>query len=84
MLRFTPTRIEADATGAKRHDLQEPAGHRHVLEEVKELVLIAEIAVEGEGRRDAEDGRTAMRHGRGKLAASDAVRHPGAPDLRWS
>jgi hypothetical protein len=63
---LTPTRVEAEATGAKRHDLQQSAGHRNVLEEVKELVLVAEVAVEDQGRRHAEDGESSRRNARAK------------------
>src|SRR6266478_3260454 len=45
------TRVEAEARGAEGDDLQQPAGHREVLEEVDELVLVGEMIVEGERRR---------------------------------
>jgi hypothetical protein len=32
--------VKAETTGAECHDLQQAAGHRDVLEEVNELVLI--------------------------------------------
>src|SRR5438445_8128133 len=53
--------VEADATGTEGDDLQQPASHRDVLEEVEELVLVGEIAVEGECGRDGE-GREHSSH----------------------
>jgi len=45
-------RIEAEATGAERNDLQKAACHRDILEEVDELVLIAQLVMECQSRRD--------------------------------
>jgi hypothetical protein len=38
--------VEADAAAAESDHVQQAAGHRNVLEEVDELVLVAEIAVD--------------------------------------
>jgi len=40
---------------AKGNDLQQPARHRDVLDEVEQLVLVGEIIVEDECRRYRED-----------------------------
>src|SRR5471032_421105 len=50
----TTASIEAEATGTEGHDLQQTTGHRDVLEEVNELVLIVQRMMEGQCRDDAE------------------------------
>ena len=41
----TTASVETETTGTKRHDLQQAAGHGNVLEEVDELVLIAQLMI---------------------------------------
>ncbi len=48
------TRVQAEAACAVRHDLQQTAGHRDVLEEVNELVLIGQSTVEDHRSEDTE------------------------------
>lgn len=43
-------RVQADRAGAEGGDLKQPAGDAHVLEEVNELILVGDAAME-EGRR---------------------------------
>lgn len=49
--------VEAVSAGAERHDLEQAAGHCNVLEEVDELVEVAEIVVERQCRGNAEKGK---------------------------
>lgn len=51
------TRIQAETPGAEGGDLQQPARHGRVLEEVDELVLVAQLIVERERGGHAEDGK---------------------------
>lgn len=48
------TRVQAEASCAVGHDLQQTAGHRDVLEEVNELVLIGQSTVEDHRSEDTE------------------------------
>jgi hypothetical protein len=48
--------IHAQPTRAKRHQLEQSTCNRDVLEEVDELVLVGEIVVERERRRNREQG----------------------------
>ena len=50
-------RIEAEATRAEGDDLQEPAGHGEVLEEMDELVLIGQLVMEYQRSGNAEGGK---------------------------
>src|SRR5207253_6585923 len=47
--------VEAKPTGTECDDLQETAGHCDILEEVDELALVSQVAVEAECRRHRED-----------------------------
>lgn len=48
--------IQAQGAGAEGGHLQQPAGDRQVLQEVDELVLVAQLVVEGQGRRHRKAG----------------------------
>ena len=50
-------RVKAEAAGAERNDLQKATRHRDILEEVDELVLIAQLVVECQSRCDREYGK---------------------------
>src|ERR1700733_14837113 len=47
--------VDAQCAGPEGYDLKEPACHHHVLEEVDHLVLVGEVAVERNRRRQRED-----------------------------
>ncbi len=47
--------LDADRSGPEGSDLEQPAGHHHVLQKVDHLVLVGEIAVERNRRRQRED-----------------------------
>jgi 2-polyprenyl-6-methoxyphenol hydroxylase-like FAD-dependent oxidoreductase len=82
--------VEAERAGTEGRDLQQAARHHHVLEEVDHLVLVGEVAVEGERRRQREQGQ---RRGDGAgLVAGDFVFYPigsdpndpGRPLTNWA
>ena len=50
-------RVEAEAARAERNDLHKAARHRDILEEVDELVLIAQLVMECQRRCDREYGK---------------------------
>src|SRR5262249_3144464 len=54
--KLASTRVEAQAWGAEGDDLQQSAGDGEVLEEMDELVLVGEMEVEEDRRRQREDG----------------------------
>jgi hypothetical protein len=54
-IRSSSASVEAKATGTECDDLQKTAGHCDILEEVDELALVSQVAVEAERRRDRED-----------------------------
>lgn len=64
MLGLCTAGVEAKAAGAERDNLQKTAGHRHVLEEMDELVLVSQIAVEDNCRRYREGGEDRRRDAR--------------------
>src|ERR1700735_2507830 len=47
--------VDAQCAGPEGYDLKETACHHHVLEEVDHLVLVSEVAVERNRRRQRED-----------------------------
>jgi hypothetical protein len=48
--------LDADRSGPEGGDLEQPAGHHHVLQKVDHLVLVGEIAVERNGGGQGEGG----------------------------
>ena len=51
--------IKAERTRAERDDLEQSAGHHHVLEEVDHLVLVGKITVECDRGRKRKHGERA-------------------------
>src|SRR5437870_4141738 len=62
-------RIEAPGAGAERDELEQSAGDCQVLQEMDELVLVAQIAMEAEGGGDTEHRERRSRDAR--LVAGD-------------
>src|SRR5882724_4570903 len=50
-------RVQAEASGAKMRDLQEPADYHEVLEKMDHLILIGEIPVKEDCRCQSEHGQ---------------------------
>jgi hypothetical protein len=57
-------RVQAEASGAKMRDLQEPADDHDVLEEMHHLILIGEIPVKENGRCQSEHGQAGRNRSR--------------------
>lgn len=57
-------RVEAERAGTERDDLEQSARDRDILEEMDHLVLVGEIAVEQQRRRDRERRQHRRRHAR--------------------
>jgi hypothetical protein len=54
-IRSSAASVEAKPAGTECDDLQETAGHCDILEEVDELALVRQVAVEAKCRRHRED-----------------------------
>ncbi|MNL27088.1 hypothetical protein D3C87_1486550 [compost metagenome] len=59
--------VDAEGTGTEGHDLDQATGHREVLQEVEQLVLVAQRVVKDERGGDREDGQS-ERDGPGAVA----------------
>src|ERR1700733_3199031 len=80
--------VDAQCAGPKGYDLKETACHHHVLEEVVHLVLVGEIAVERNRRRQREDrqgprNKASAIAGDEKQAASEFDSDSKGEGQRW-
>src|ERR1700761_6129546 len=55
-------RVQTDVASTEGHELKQPAHDRDVFQEVEELILIGDVAVKNERRRDREDRQNAAEH----------------------
>lgn len=55
MIESAATSVEAESTRAKSDDLQKPAGHGDIFEEMDELVLVSQSTMENQCGKDTEN-----------------------------